>query len=183
MDTFDDLDNIITLKYDDGNDTPFEFLDVIEYEDEEYVVLLPTDVPEGESGEVVILKVEGSEGDEEAYVGVEDQEALDAVFEIFKEKFKDEFNFEDSGESTIETEDFSCTDKGKNNEVKDVISDDELISLINKTKEGKIDLFTLSPSVLEKMCEMLEKEVAMKEKTLALKREKIRKLTEDLGGT
>lgn len=44
-------------------------------------------------------------------------------------------------------------------------------------------MFTLSPSVLEKMCEMLEKEVAMKEKTLALKREKIRKLTEDLGGT
>ena len=36
MDTFDDLDNIITLKDDDGNDTPFEFLDVIEYEDEEY---------------------------------------------------------------------------------------------------------------------------------------------------
>lgn len=94
MDTFDKLDNIITLKDEEGNDTPFEFLDVIEYEDEEYVVLLPTDIPDGESGEVVILKVEGSEGDEEAYVGVEDQNVLDAVFEIFKEKFKNEFEFE-----------------------------------------------------------------------------------------
>lgn len=96
MDTFEELDNIITLKDEEGNDTPFEFLDVIEYEDEEYVVLLPTDIPDGEPGEVVILKVEDSEGDEEAYVGVEDQEALDAVFEIFKEKFKNEFAFEDS---------------------------------------------------------------------------------------
>lgn len=96
MDTFDKLDNIITLKDENGNDTPFEFLDVIEYEGEEYVILLPTDIPDGKSGVVVILKVESSEGDEEAYVGVEDQEALDAVFEIFKEKFKDEFAFEDS---------------------------------------------------------------------------------------
>ena len=95
MDTFDELDNIITLKDENGNDTPFEFLDVIEYEGEEYVILLPTDIPDGEPGEVVILKVEGSEGDEEAYVGVEDQDVLDDVFEIFKEKFKDEFNFED----------------------------------------------------------------------------------------
>ena len=44
MDTFEDLYNIITLKDKNRNDTSFEFLDVIEYEDEEYVVLLPTGV-------------------------------------------------------------------------------------------------------------------------------------------
>ena len=47
-----------------------------------------------EIGEVVILKVEQTESeDEESYVGVEDEETLNKVFEIFKEKFKDEFNY------------------------------------------------------------------------------------------
>lgn len=89
----EELDNIIHLNDEDGNDVPFEFLDLIEYESNEYVVLLPADE---DADEVVILKVaEGKNDDEEAYVSVEDQTALGAVFHIFKEKFKDEFNFVD----------------------------------------------------------------------------------------
>ena len=91
----DDLDNRITLKDEDGNDVVFEFLDLIEYDKEEYIVLLPEEGSEGDD-EVVILKVEESDDeDEESYVGVEDEAALNAVFAIFKEKFKDEFNFVD----------------------------------------------------------------------------------------
>ena len=49
-----------------------------------------------DDGEVVILKVEDSgDEDEESYVSVDDEEILNKVFEIFKEKFKDEFNFTD----------------------------------------------------------------------------------------
>ena len=51
---------------------------------------------EDDSGEVVILKVEPTENpDEESYVSVTDDDVLMTVFEIFKEKFKDEFHFED----------------------------------------------------------------------------------------
>jgi uncharacterized protein YrzB (UPF0473 family) len=89
-------DNIIILNDDEGNEVKFEFLDLIKYEEEDYVVLLP--VPEEgaeEDNEVVILKLEPTESeDEESYVSVDDEETLTAVFEIFKEKFKDEFNFE-----------------------------------------------------------------------------------------
>ena len=74
-----------------GEEVEFEFLDLIEYGDSEYVVLLPIDEDEDE---VVILKVQGIEGsDEEEYVAVENEADLYAVFEIFKERFKDEFNF------------------------------------------------------------------------------------------
>ena len=54
-------------------------------------------VPAGEEpGEVVILKLEDTENeDEESYVSVEDEDILNAVFEKFKEKFKDDFNFVD----------------------------------------------------------------------------------------
>ena len=94
-DDFEEIDNIIVLNDEDGNEVQFEFLDLIEYDSEEYVVLLPVESDEDE-GEVVILKVEETEKeDEESYVSVDDEEILAAVFEIFKDKFKDEFNFTD----------------------------------------------------------------------------------------
>ena len=95
----EELDNIVILNDEEGNEVKFEFLDLVELDDEEYVVLLPvTEEGEEEEGEVVILKVEDTddeEADEESYVSIEDEETLNKVFEIFKEKFKDDFNFVD----------------------------------------------------------------------------------------
>ena len=93
-------DNIITLTDEEGKESNFEFLDLVELDNEEYVVLLPVDDEESEEpGEVVILKVEDSDDDSdeetESYVSVEDEEILTKVFEIFKDKFKNEFDFVD----------------------------------------------------------------------------------------
>ena len=93
----EELDNILVLNDEDGNEVEFEFLDLIDYDGEEYVVLLPVEEEETEEpGEVVILKLEDTESEnEESYVSVEDEEILNKVFETFKEKFEDEFNFVD----------------------------------------------------------------------------------------
>ena len=94
----EELDNIIILNDEEGNEVKFEFLDLVELDEEEYVVLLPvSEEGEEDEGEVVILKLEDTDEDseEESYVGVEDEEILNKVFEIFKEKYKDEFNFVD----------------------------------------------------------------------------------------
>ena len=95
----EEYDNIVTLKDEDGNDVKFEYLDLIEYQGEEYVILLPTEeVEDSEPEEVVILQIEKeaqNPDDEETYISVEDENILNAVFEIFKDKFKDEFNFVD----------------------------------------------------------------------------------------
>jgi len=95
----EELDNIVILNDEEGNEVKFEFLDLIELDEEDYVVLLPmTEEGDEEEGEVVILKVEDTddeEADEESYVSVEDEEVLNKVFEIFKEKFKDDFDFVD----------------------------------------------------------------------------------------
>ena len=95
----EELDNIIVLNDEDGNEVQFEFLDLVELDNEEYVVLLPvTEEGEEDDGEVVILKVEDNDdedSDEESYVSVEDEDTLNKVFEIFKEKFKDDFDFVD----------------------------------------------------------------------------------------
>ena len=87
---FDELDNRIILNDEDGNEIEFEFLDVVEVDGNEYVVLLP--VEEAEKGEVVIFRIEGSE-DDESYVSLEDEAEAEKVFQAFKEKTKDEFDF------------------------------------------------------------------------------------------
>lgn len=91
----EEFDNKIILNDEAGNEVEFEFLDLIEYQGEEYVVLLPTDETE-EAGEVVILKLENTDDEEnESYASVDDETVLNAVFDIFRDKFKDEFNFVD----------------------------------------------------------------------------------------
>ena len=95
----EELDNIVILNDEEGHEVKFEFLDLIELDEEEYVVLLPVDEDgEEDEGEVVILKVEDNdedELDEESYVSIDDEETLNKVFEIFKEKFKNDFDFVD----------------------------------------------------------------------------------------
>ena len=89
--------NIVVLKNEDGEKEQFEFLDLIEYGNESYVVLLPLDVDEDsdEPQEVLILKEdkESEDGENEEYVSVDDEDTLNTVFQMFKDKFKDEFSF------------------------------------------------------------------------------------------
>ena len=89
------MDNIITLNSESG-EVRFEFLGLVEYCGDEFVILLPADEHDV-IGEVVILKLETTDEDaeEKIYISVEDEDTLQAVFNIFKTKFKDEFDFVD----------------------------------------------------------------------------------------
>ena len=82
--------SILTLTDENGQDTNFEYLDCIAYQDKEYLVLMP----EGED-EIVIMEIEPVDEENENYLAVEDEAVLDAVYGIFKEKFKDVLTFED----------------------------------------------------------------------------------------
>ena len=39
----EEIDNIVILNDEEGNEVQFEFLDLIEYDGEEYVILLPVE--------------------------------------------------------------------------------------------------------------------------------------------
>lgn len=85
----EEFDNMIILNDESENEVDFEFLDLIEYQGEEYVVLLPADETE-EAGEVVILKLEDTDDEgNESCASVDDETVLNAVFDIFRDKFKD----------------------------------------------------------------------------------------------
>lgn len=82
--------SILTLTDENGQDVDFEYLDCIEYQGTEYLVLMPVD-----EDEIVIMEVEPVDEENENYLAVEDEAVLDAVYAIFKEKFKDILTFED----------------------------------------------------------------------------------------
>ena len=84
--------SILTLTDENGNDVNFEYLDCIEYQGKEYLVLMPEDE---EADELIILEVEPVDEELENYLSVSDEAVLDAVYAIFKEKYKDVMNFED----------------------------------------------------------------------------------------
>lgn len=85
-------ESILTLTDENGEDVDFEYMDCIEYQGTEYLVLTPADE---EEIEIVILRVIPVDEENEQYVPVEDEAILDAVYGIFKEKYKDVLTFED----------------------------------------------------------------------------------------
>ena len=84
--------SILTLTDENGNDVDFEYMDCIEYEGKEYLVLMPA---EDDSDEIVILEIEPVDEENENYLSVGDEAVLNAVFGIFKEKYADVLTFEE----------------------------------------------------------------------------------------
>ena len=85
-------ENLLTLTDENGEETEFEYLDSVEYEGAEYLILTPTGE---ESGQVVILQVEPVDEETENYLALEDETLLNEVYAIFRERYKDVLTFED----------------------------------------------------------------------------------------
>ena len=116
-----DRDDIIVLIDENGKEVEAEYIDTIEYHNNDYVVLLPMDGYDEadedgdgdknahkhnhgdgecdcEEEEVIILKVEpGADGEDETFVAIEDEAEQEAVFEIFTQRLYEETE-EDDGE-------------------------------------------------------------------------------------
>ena len=84
----DELDFNVSFRDTDGNINKGEFLDIVLYEKNEYVII----DPEGSEGYVDIFRIMHVNG-KEVYVRVTDDKVLDGVFQIFRIKNEDEFDF------------------------------------------------------------------------------------------
>ena len=87
-----DNENVIVLMDEEGNEVELEVLDEIEYEGKKYGVFISTDE---DADEVIILEIVDNGNGEADFLSVDDEAALDAVFAIFMENAKDEFDFVD----------------------------------------------------------------------------------------
>ena len=84
--------SVLTLTDENGNDVDFEYMDCVEYEGKEYLVLMPM---EEDSDEIVILEIEPVDEETENYLAVSDEAVLNAVYAIFKERYADILTFEE----------------------------------------------------------------------------------------
>lgn len=85
----DELENVIMLTDEEGVEEPFEYLDTVEYEGVEYVVLTPVTEEESDELEVVILRILHEDNGDDSFVTEENGDVLEAVFEIYRERYEE----------------------------------------------------------------------------------------------
>lgn len=83
------MDDIIILLDENGVEQEYEVLDTVEYEGEQYAVLIRE-----EEDEVTVLKIESDDGDDLELVSCEN-EVIEEVYHIFKERNTENFDFDD----------------------------------------------------------------------------------------
>ena len=84
---------LIELTDEDGETVTFEHLDTVQYKGKDYVVFIPYNEDEEEVDEVVIFQILDQE--EDCLEQVEDPAVLSAVYDLFRERNADMFDFED----------------------------------------------------------------------------------------
>ena len=92
--------DIVSVTDEEGIEHTFEELDRIETDDARYVALTPIDDADAvvnSNGEMIVLRVIEEDG-ETFLEPIEDIEELNEIGEIFMERLKDEFDFDENEE-------------------------------------------------------------------------------------
>lgn len=82
----------ITLIDDNGEEVSFELLDIVEYKECSFGVLLPFD--EEDDGVVILELIPTDDPEYDDFVSIEDDALLNEVFEEFKKNYQGEYEFE-----------------------------------------------------------------------------------------
>jgi len=94
----EERDDVVVLVDENGEECEFEYLDTIEMNGNEYVVLVPLNEEmedeESEEEEVVILKVEHNADGEDTFITIEDEDEINEVFEEFQARME-EYDFDE----------------------------------------------------------------------------------------
>ena len=94
-------DSRIYLTDEEGKEYPFDLLDIIPYEGDDYAVFYPADESEeddDEDTEAVILKVIHNEDYTVQFEHTDDEKVLDAVFNAFMENMRAAFEEGEHGD-------------------------------------------------------------------------------------
>lgn len=83
-------ENLIILTDERGKRIRFEHLDTVEYEGEEYVVLYPADAGDDEPVHILRISAEDIDTNEMEYEGLDDDDLIQAVYEVFLERWEEE---------------------------------------------------------------------------------------------
>lgn len=85
---------LIDLYDEDGTKKVFEHLDTVLYKKDEYVICIPYDEEESEVSEIVIFRTVEDKDGESALEQVLESEVLSAVYDVFRDRNADKFDFQ-----------------------------------------------------------------------------------------
>lgn len=93
----EERDDLVVLVDENEEESEFEYLDTIEFNGNEYVILLPVEQDNNEEDmeQVVILKIVEDPDGEDSFVTIDDENELEAVFEEFKTRMSEEYDFDE----------------------------------------------------------------------------------------
>jgi len=89
--------NVVTFTDENNDSFEFEIADSFEMDGNKYVALIPPEeaVGDDEDAEVLIMRIESENDDEDIFVSIEEDEELDKAFAMFKDRCSDVFDFAD----------------------------------------------------------------------------------------
>lgn len=88
----EEQENYITLTDENGEDVSFELIGEVEYKERTFAVLIPFD--EEDDGVVILEIVPTDDPEFDEFIGIDDDELLNDVFEKFKKEYNGEYEFE-----------------------------------------------------------------------------------------
>lgn len=89
---------VVVLTDEDGNDVEFELVDMVEYQGEEYIALIPCELDLEEEAEVVIMKVDS----DDMLTAVEDEEVADTIYDLVMENIDEALYAKDMDSTDIQ---------------------------------------------------------------------------------
>ncbi|MBO5024462.1 MAG: DUF1292 domain-containing protein [Clostridia bacterium] len=83
---------ILSLTDEDGKLLDFEFVGTVEYDENEYYVLVPLE--DNDEGAYIILRAEDAEDGDINLVSIEDDEEYDSVADLVEDEFFSEIDYD-----------------------------------------------------------------------------------------
>lgn len=87
--------NILELIDEDGNTVPFEHLDTVRINDNDYIICIPFDDEQEEVTEIAMFKIDKDVNSEDCLSQVVDDALAEKIYDEFKKRNADKFDFED----------------------------------------------------------------------------------------
>ena len=79
-----DVNKVIVLSDDLGNETEIEYIDSVSFEGKEYALFLPL---ENDDDEVIIMQYDNISKDFDSFIPVSDRRILEGVYETLRQKY------------------------------------------------------------------------------------------------
>ncbi|MCI5892898.1 MAG: DUF1292 domain-containing protein [Clostridiales bacterium] len=87
--------NVLELIDEDGNTVPFEHLDTVRINNNDYIICIPYDDDQEEVTEIAMFKIDKDVSSEDCLSQVVDEALAEKIYEEFKKRNADKFDFED----------------------------------------------------------------------------------------